>query len=213
MRKNREETERAILDAVTGLVAESGFSAVGVNAVAERAGVSKVLIYRYFGGFDQLIERWALGRNFWVSASADAQRLIDRARGDRSALVDALFSLLAAETAALRADRVSRETLRWFLSAAEELPGKIMAGIEGRGAKAASAFAEALGEAGGPPGKDIDFEALSAVAVAGVYYLALIADRAPVFNGVPLDSDEGWERIRGALRLFAESALGADGKR
>ena len=76
MGKNRPETEENILEAVTRLVEEHGFGALGVNAVAERAGVSKVLIYRYFGGYRGLLEEWASRRNFWIRSARDAERSV-----------------------------------------------------------------------------------------------------------------------------------------
>jgi len=54
MSRNRDETRQRILDAALDLVAEAGFPALGVNAVARRAGADKQLIYRYFGGLDDL---------------------------------------------------------------------------------------------------------------------------------------------------------------
>ena len=50
--KDRNQTERRILDAVGTIVETEGFEAVGVNAVASVSGVSKVLIYRYFGSIE-----------------------------------------------------------------------------------------------------------------------------------------------------------------
>lgn len=54
MSRNRDETRQRILDAALDLVAEEGFSALGINAVARRAEADKQLIYRYFGGLDDL---------------------------------------------------------------------------------------------------------------------------------------------------------------
>ena len=34
---------------------QDGFEKMGVNLVARRAGIDKVLIYRYFGSFDGLL--------------------------------------------------------------------------------------------------------------------------------------------------------------
>ncbi|WP_309397631.1 TetR/AcrR family transcriptional regulator [Cerasicoccus maritimus] len=56
MKRNRQQTEKRIVDAAIGLLAEEGFQSFGVNAVAARAGVDKVLIYRYFSGLDGLLE-------------------------------------------------------------------------------------------------------------------------------------------------------------
>ena len=46
--RDRNLTEKRILEAVGKIVEAEGFEAVGVNAVANVSGVSKVLIYRYF---------------------------------------------------------------------------------------------------------------------------------------------------------------------
>ncbi|CAN1554027.1 AcrR Transcriptional regulator [Paracoccaceae bacterium] len=54
MSRNRDETRQRLLDAALDLIADEGFSALGVNAVARRAGADKQLIYRYFGGLDDL---------------------------------------------------------------------------------------------------------------------------------------------------------------
>ena len=49
-RRNRQMTMERILRAMGDTMAERGTEKAGINAVAERAGVNKVLIYRYFGG-------------------------------------------------------------------------------------------------------------------------------------------------------------------
>jgi len=67
-KRSRSHTEQRFQDAVLELVAESGFAAIGVNLVAERAGADKVLIYRYFGGLDGLLERVGQSRAWLPSA-------------------------------------------------------------------------------------------------------------------------------------------------
>jgi DNA-binding transcriptional regulator YbjK len=63
--KDRGRTEQKILDAVGKIVKEKDFDALGINAIAEEAGVAKVLIYRYFGNFEGLLREWALGTHYW----------------------------------------------------------------------------------------------------------------------------------------------------
>ncbi|MGH3261452.1 MAG: helix-turn-helix domain-containing protein, partial [Trebonia sp.] len=46
-RPRSERARRAVLEAVAGLLLERGLSAVSMDAVAERAGVSKATIYRW----------------------------------------------------------------------------------------------------------------------------------------------------------------------
>jgi AcrR family transcriptional regulator len=192
MTKNRSETEKSILAAVTDIVRERGFGALGVNAVAEAAGVSKVLIYRYFGSYRGLLEDWALQRNFWFTGTADIEKALAGAAGDRAALATVLKRIVRSQADELRTDKVSREVLRWFIAEKDTAAATVMARLEERGTAIAASIARGLGA-------DEDPAAISAVVIAGVYYLALLSDRAEVFNGVEISSDAGWERILGTL--------------
>ena len=46
--KNRQATEMTLIKAVNDIIEESGFEGLGINAVATRAKVSNIIIYRYF---------------------------------------------------------------------------------------------------------------------------------------------------------------------
>ena len=44
--RDREATEKRLLDTIERMIVENGFEKIGVNAVAAQSGVSKILIYR-----------------------------------------------------------------------------------------------------------------------------------------------------------------------
>jgi len=69
--KNKENTKRKLLDAVGEIIKKSGFSGLGVNKVAKLSGVSKILIYRYFGDFHQMIKAYVAENNFWTNNVTD----------------------------------------------------------------------------------------------------------------------------------------------
>lgn len=198
--KDRTETERVILAAVTRIAETRGFSALGVNAVAQEAGVSKVLIYRYFGSYRGLLETWVARRNFWTSGSEAFERELEAASGDTSALAGALKRVLRAQVEELRGDRLSRELLRWFLAEEDAAAADAMARIEARGAALGATLASR-------PDVPEDFSALSALILAGVYYLALLSDRASVFNGVDIAGDEGWARLLSSVDALVDRTL------
>src|SRR3978361_1359414 len=63
IKRNRAATTQRIVDALEQILEEKGLDGLGVNLLAERAGVSKVLIYRYFGGIEGLLEYYVkMGR-------------------------------------------------------------------------------------------------------------------------------------------------------
>ena len=57
--RDRKTSETKLINAVHRLLIEKGFQAVGINSVAEEAHLNKVLIYRYFGGIDGLLDAYA----------------------------------------------------------------------------------------------------------------------------------------------------------
>jgi len=61
-------TRAKILDTATRLFYERGTLAVGVNEVAEAAGVSKVTLYRHFENKDELVAEFLRRRSDRVSA-------------------------------------------------------------------------------------------------------------------------------------------------
>jgi len=62
--RNKEKTKRKLIAALGTVVKREGLKNVGVNKVAEAAGVSKILIYRYFGGFNELLRVYQLEMDF-----------------------------------------------------------------------------------------------------------------------------------------------------
>jgi len=80
-----------MIRAVGTLLAREGFQGMGVNAIAREAGVDKVLIYRYFGSLDTLIDRYCQEVDFWPMADElvgyDEDAAMALAPGKRLALI------------------------------------------------------------------------------------------------------------------------------
>jgi AcrR family transcriptional regulator len=74
-KRSRATTEGRFQDAVIELVAESGCGNLGVNAIAQRAGADKVLIYRYFKDLEGLLERVAESHSWLPVAEETAVSL------------------------------------------------------------------------------------------------------------------------------------------
>jgi len=58
MKKNKETTKAKIYKALVDILENEGFQNVGINSIARKAGVSKVLIYRYYGGLEGLLKEY-----------------------------------------------------------------------------------------------------------------------------------------------------------
>lgn len=53
--RDREATEKRLLNTIRKMIANDGFKKIGINALAAQSGVSKIWIYRYFGSVEGLM--------------------------------------------------------------------------------------------------------------------------------------------------------------
>ena len=194
MERDSEKTRQAILKAVGDLLAEEGFQQIGVNAIARRAGVDKVLIYRYFGSLSGLLAELGRSRDFWP----DNEAMLNGLEDDESLHPAALSAeLLNRHLNHMLCSPATREILRWELSQRNELTDILAKVREEQGIELMAGLGmEAWEDAG------MDLAAIGAIIHAGLSYLAIRSDSADVYMGVDLTSEDGWDRIRTAIQYM-----------
>ncbi len=67
--RNRKKTREKIIEGAIALLTKSGFKEFGINSVAREAGCDKVLLYRYFGDLDGLLQAIAESVPFFPEAN------------------------------------------------------------------------------------------------------------------------------------------------
>lgn len=193
-------TRALILEAVTRLLVREGFSALGVNAVAREAGVDKVLIYRYFGGMDQLLETWGNDPNFWPTRD----EVFGSSQEPNPARLAA--GLMKRHVQALRKRPQTLEVLAWETAARHPLTGILARIRESRSDEVMAALPS------GTFPEEVDLPALAAIIGAGLQHLLLRSRTVDIFNGVPIGSPEGWKRLEATVDLLCDRLLSADSK-
>ena len=103
----------------------------------------------------------------------------------------------------LREDPLKREVLRWMLTSTHPVAKKVLGKVEEEGYRLNRYFVEKLESKG-------DGDARGALAIGGVYYLSLIADKTRVFNGIDLEGEEGWRRIEKTVEEYIDQFLLGD---
>lgn len=185
--RDREATEQRLLDTLGVLIRDYGFEKVGINAVAERAGVSKILIYRYFGSLDGLMAAYIRLHDFWINYPQGIP--------DREELPAWLKKMFRDQITQLRANPALRRLCRWELSSDHELIVKLREQRERIGCEQIRRICALTGFA------EERLAPLATFITASVTYLAMLGDFCPVYNGISLD-DAGWERmVQGIDRL------------
>jgi len=189
-RRDPDETRTRILDALARIILRDGLSAVGINALAREAKCDKVLIYRYFGDLEGVYEAFAASREFWWSIE-ELTRDIDPARVSAS---EVLKLFLRRHVRAIRARPVTLAVL------AEEAANRtpLVVALETVREERALALGEWIVKHLRFP-HGVDFPAISLILSTAATYLAVRARKIRVMSGVPIKTDEDWERIFAAL--------------
>ncbi|WP_462377146.1 TetR/AcrR family transcriptional regulator [Rikenella microfusus] len=191
--RDREATERRLVDTVGELVRENGFEKIGVNAVAARSGVSKILVYRYFGSVEGLLAAYIRRYDLWLNFPQDLP--------GREELPEFLKRTFRAQIARLRGDATLKRLYRWELSSDNELIVRLREQREQVGRELIRRVCDVTGR----PEEQI--APLASLLSASVTYLALLGEFCPVYNGIPLQEDAGWEQIGRGIDQIVDAIL------
>ena len=188
--KNREQTEEKILEAVGSIIENQGFEKVGINAIATEAGVSKMLIYRYFGGVEELIAQYLIQKDYW--ANTDAAIINPEAVGD------SIKSMFRRQVEQLRNDVTLRRLYRWELFTDNQNIQQLRNRREENGCR----LIKMVSALTGCP--DAQVAALASILSASISYLALLEDQCQSYNGICLQTDEGWNQLMQGIEMIID---------
>ncbi len=186
-KRDRERTKGKILKAVGEVIEQHGTEKVGVNLIARHAGVNKVLIYRYFGGVDGLMEQYVKTGQY---TSTSSHEFIDKlevpAPEDRAKV---WTEILITALRDLRKRKATRDLIRWEIGAGKPVLSDARNDVGSR-------MLEKVGFLPNYP----DTDALLALLTGGIYHLTVSADYRDKMMEVDLQSEEGWKRIEKVVR-------------
>ena len=188
--KNRGQTEEKILEAVGSIIENQGFEKVGINAIATEAGVSKMLIYRYFGGVEELIAQYLIQKDYW--ANTDAAIINPEAVGD------SIKSMFRRQVEQLRNDITLRRLYRWELFTDNQNIRQLRNRREENGCR----LIKMVSALTGCP--DAQVAALASILSASISYLALLEDQCQSYNGICLQTDEGWNQLMQGIEMIID---------
>ncbi len=204
MKRDRERSKERLVEAAVELLRTEGFDSLGINSVAAKAGLSKVLIYRYFGGLDGLLKA--------VAGYHDLARIRSVGQSFFDASPDKTLAQISEEAVMklhreLQKDELTLELLAWELSNKNLLTDAFAEAREDAGLELTKKFAQLLAsrnDSKAKPSETIDVEALISIVSASVYYLTLRSRHVQYYNGIDLHSESGWKRIASLIGKVAE---------
>lgn len=193
MERDREATEKRLLETVGQMIAEEGFEKIGINAVASQSGVSKILIYRYFGSVEGLMAAYIRQHDFWLNFPLEFP-----ARENINAFVKDIFR---SQIELLRRNPTLKRLYRWELSCDNEMIRQLREQREKVGITLIERICELTGQ------RQEEIAALASLLSASITYLVMLEEYCPVYNGIPLNDDSGWEQIEEGIGNLIDKFL------
>lgn len=193
--RNTERSKEKFLSAVGKILKTKGYAGLKINDIAKVAGVDKKMIYTYFGGLDGLIDEYIRTQDFWSNVHADmASEPIDD--GGKTFTKEVFLS----QFDYLSKNKELQKVLLWRLSEERKSLRKLTDEQEENGEKLFSQITDPhFGE------HAEKFRAVSAVLVAGMYYLNMYAEHnGSIFSGIDLKTDDGRKAIKDAVSFLID---------
>lgn len=179
--KNRDLTELALLKAVDDLIEEDGFENLGINAVAAKAGLSKMLIYRYFESLEGLIVAYIERNDYWINLELELPEV--------EHLEVFVKKIVHDQIVMLRNNYTLRRLYRWELSVKNKVIKELRERREAKGLM----LIDAISRLTNRPKEEV--AAMATLLSSSITYLILLGENCPVYNGFGLQSEDGWEQL------------------
>lgn len=179
--KDRELTELALLKAVDDLIEEDGFENLGINAVAAKAGLSKMLIYRYFQSLEGLIVAYIERNDYWINLELELPEV--------EHLEVFVKKIVHDQIVMLRNSYTLRRLYRWELSVKNKVIKELRERREAKGLM----LIDAISRLTNRPKEEV--AAMATLLSSSITYLILLGENCPVYNGFGLQSEDGWEQL------------------
>lgn len=191
--KDKENTKKRLLNALGNIIDRNGFDKIGVNAVANEAKVSKVLIYRYFGSLDNMVIDYLSENRFWDNFSIDLPK-------DEN-LKEFLKSIFHKQIAQLKQNTQIAKIYKWELLEQNTVIEKFRLKREARNMTLITLMSQLTNH---PQDK---LAALATIINSSITYLILLSQNCPIYNGIDLQDEKGWKQISEGIDLLIDAWL------
>lgn len=195
--ERKEKSKKRFLNAVGKILKTKGHTALKVNDIATTAELDKKLIYKYFGGTEQLLDEYINSQDFWGNVKGEKVPL-EIADGGQAFSKAILFD----QFDYVFKNKEAQKVLLWRLAEQRNSLKKL---AENQEANGEAIFQNVTDLHFG--NKAETFRAITALLVAGIYYLNIsTTHNGSIFCGLDLKSDHGREKIKDALSFLIDQS-------
>ena len=193
-----QATKALISAAAVQLLADKGFTGLGINALASAAGVDKQLIYYHFGGLAGVVRALGAQLDLWLGAPLQA------VPGEPYA--EASARMLCSYADALRTNTLVLKLLAWELCE----PSDALAELERARSQSMVSWVDGWRRSVTKAPEGVDAAAINALLLAGLQHLALREHSVGSFAGLDLKDPHSRQRLTNAVLCLTRKAYAAD---
>jgi AcrR family transcriptional regulator len=189
---DKERSMQRLMEAVGCVIKEKGYAGLGPTNIAKAAGLSKRLIYLYFGSVDNLIEKYVRSKDYFAGASNGAAQLLEKDK--EAGTCKLLESMLVNQLEHFYNNEEMQKIILWQISERSQIMFEVAETREVLG----NHFFE-LADKELDKGK-ADLRAVAGLLVGGIYYMVLHAkSNDSLFCQIDVNTQEGITRIKNAI--------------
>ena len=196
-KKDKEETKKKLIQATGEIFMTKGYFGLKASKIAYVAGVSKTLIYRYFGNVEELFKVYLSQKDFWISMQTQLKDLLDANKHDNGK--EFTKRALEGQIAYFFQNEEMQEIMRWQISRPNEIARALADAREMVGEELLGIIEPHFRDS------DVNFRAVLAVIVPGIYYLVLNAKvNGSTFCGIDINKSDHMKEVQKAVGQLVE---------
>lgn len=187
-KRTKAQIDDCINHAAVAEIVEKGFSDTILYGIIKRAKIEPIVFYNRYKSLELFYDEFVKSKDYWF---VDLLKEIDEPQLSKDELTKILVSLIDA----LDKDSVMLELLRWEVASENPTTRRSAALREFHTLPLAKDYENLF------KNTEVDMLSLCALVIGGIYYLELHKNLSP-FSGIDLKTEEGKNRIKGALCSF-----------
>lgn len=185
-KKTQDQTRRTILEAVSEILLNEGYTGLYIRNIARRAHTSGKMIYYHFGSLENLIETYIREKDYWKGFNEELEK-----DTNKFMLPDALMKyIFRSHFESFEKSNEMQKLILWEVSQYTDALRKESETREQYGEKVYTIVDPAFA------GSELDFRSVSALITAGIYYLILHAQtNGSTFCGRDINKKEDRKKL------------------
>lgn len=189
-RRTKADIEKSIKQAAETIILKKGFSEMTVLDIIKHAKIEPITFYTRYRNLEEFYDSFVREYDYWLNDMLKMSQ-------DKASTQEGYVEIFKNLTDSLKEDSIMLELLRWEVNDANNLTKRSAMNREIQTLPLVATYENLFKDA------DVDFVAVSALLIAGIYYLSLHKRCSP-FCGIDIKTEEGRNRLINAIEALSD---------